>query len=108
MEAKILLWGILVLAFGIHRKPAFFNTLLLREEFTDAPQGRERKDTQKNRQIRVAYKETAGNTRQADEQVHPPNLRAEIILRLDYYRVLDTDTKKGCKAKNNSFVVHVK
>lgn len=100
--------GILLLFLWIFGKPAFFDAFFLFEEFADAPKGREGKDTKEDGEIGVCHKERTGNTGEADEQVHPPYLRAEIILRFDYYRVPETDTKKGAKAKNKSFEIHVK
>ena len=49
------LFLILILAFGVHREPTFADTLTLFEYLAYAPKGREGKDTQEDRDIRILH-----------------------------------------------------
>ena len=52
----ILEYLVFVFAFGVHRKPAFADTLALLEHFADTPERGESKDTQENGDIAVSHK----------------------------------------------------
>ena len=47
---------VFLFAFGIHRKPAFEDSLALLEDLTDTPERGESKDTQENGDIAVSHK----------------------------------------------------
>ncbi len=96
----------LVLAFRICRKPPLADALPLLEQLADAPQRREGNHAEQRRPDDVGGKERrcdAGNT---NDEKYPPTSDAEVVLRLDDYRVECADDYKRRSAYDESRVKH--
>jgi len=86
----------------IFREPAFFHSLLLLEKLPDAPQQgktEHRKQRRKDAAFRQNRQEDAERPR---SQKKRPDLSAEIIFRLDYDRMQDSDQKKRAEPNDDS------
>lgn len=92
--------------FWVLRKPAFIYTFFLLEEFADAPEGGGTEDAEDRGPEDAFDEEGAHGAGNADEEVGPPYLCAEIVFCLDYDRVPDADCEECADGDENSGIVH--
>lgn len=92
---------------GIHREPALLYTFLLREEFTNAPEGRGSKDTEERREVDIRNEKGYHTTTDTDEQIDNPGTRAPVILCFDNDGMPDADGEKGHRGNGNASKIHV-
>lgn len=78
----------------IARKPPFAHTLLLLENFENAPEARARGDTHHGLQENVFDDERGSSEYEASDEKHPPHFHAKVVFAFDNERVKHANAQK--------------
>jgi hypothetical protein len=90
----------------ILREPAFEHTLLLLENFVDAPETGEGHGTGKGGANKRMDKQRSNRTNHSKNQEKPPDLSSPSVFEADYQRVKEADAGKNGCTYNNPIPVH--